>query len=183
MDQSQSLSQALHGRAAEPNNYTDLQEWLAPPTTAPPSSQPAADSATSAGIVVYVHITLALHMHIIITSSLHHHYHWALQSLTSFYSSARSRQRACLPPGTEHRCSVKMTSLKNCLHSNPVQYYTVITSIANMYSIYIGLQCTCCISVCGHCVFWTVHAACCRVAIAARPAGSDCGTCTLRAVW
>jgi hypothetical protein len=47
VDQTQSLAQALHGRNTEPNAYADLQEWLAPPT-ATPTSQPSAESATSA---------------------------------------------------------------------------------------------------------------------------------------
>jgi hypothetical protein len=47
VDQNQSLTQALHGRSTEPNVYADLQEWLAPPTTTP-TSQPSAESATSA---------------------------------------------------------------------------------------------------------------------------------------
>ena len=52
VDQSQSLTQALHGRSsAEPNVYADLQEWLAPPSSATPSTQPTAESVTSAGII------------------------------------------------------------------------------------------------------------------------------------
>jgi hypothetical protein len=49
VDQTQSLSQALQGHTttAEANTYSDLQEWLAPSTTAP-TSDPSAESATSA---------------------------------------------------------------------------------------------------------------------------------------
>ena len=46
VDQTQSLSQALHGRNTE---YADLQEWLAPPTTTPTPQAETAESATSAG--------------------------------------------------------------------------------------------------------------------------------------
>lgn len=49
VDQTQSLSQALHGRSsAEPNVYSDLQEWLAEPSSTTPTTQPGAESATSA---------------------------------------------------------------------------------------------------------------------------------------
>ena len=51
VDQSQSLSQALQGHTTEPNTYSDLQEWLAPPTTAS-TSDPCAESATSAGMAI-----------------------------------------------------------------------------------------------------------------------------------
>ena len=53
VDQTQSLSQALQGHTttAEANTYSDLQEWLAPSTTAP-TSDPSAESATSAGMTI-----------------------------------------------------------------------------------------------------------------------------------
>ena len=96
MDQSQSLSQALQGHTAEPNTYSDLQEWLAPSTTAS-TSDPCAESATSAGMAIVTWPFLPL-----LSASL-------LPPLTVEFDQflqQRSQQAESLPPA-RHRAQMQ----------------------------------------------------------------------------
>lgn len=65
VDQTQSLTAAVHGRGtAQPNTYTDLHEWLGQGTTTS-SSQQTAESATSAGKQAFLLLMPAHHFHLV----------------------------------------------------------------------------------------------------------------------
>ena len=64
VDQTQSLSAAVHGRStAQPNTYTDLHEWLGQGTTSTTTAQQTAESATSAGRQLFLLLMLH-HFHL-----------------------------------------------------------------------------------------------------------------------